>query len=203
MASFAGINIGPSDIRRVQDNRRLGGNYKQGWGLETISMGSTLTVPEARRRIRMLAGMLKEKATEMLLEASGELVDEWKLQIDAEGYGPSGSGGEIGLRGESLERLDEEISGSSNKSTGRYYHSIRNEVDQDLEVHVGSDIPRPSGRGLEEASYPELLEFGTSQFEGMYILTHALEEAGPAMEAETVRIFNILLKRTLMQGRPG
>jgi hypothetical protein len=144
--------------------------------------------------------MLKEKATAMLLEASEELVDEWKLQIDAEGYGPESlSGGDLGLREESVEFIE----GKTSRSTGRYYNSIENEVDQDLEVHIGSNIPRPSGRGLEEASYPELLEYGTSQFEGMFILQHALDEAGPAMEAETVRIFNILLNRTLMQGRPG
>ena len=201
MASYAGINIGPSDIRRVQDNTRRGGSYKQGWGLETVTMGTTLSVPEARRRLRQLGSVLKDKATEMLLEASKELVDEWKLQIDAEGYGPESAtgGSDLGLREESVEFLEEKTS----RTTGRYYNSIRNKVDQDLEVHVGSDIPRPSGRGLEVASYPELLEYGTSQFEGMYILTHALAEAAPAMEAETVRIYNILLKRVLMQGSPG
>jgi len=201
MAKYGGVKIGNSDIRRVQGGQRMGGNYRQGWGLETVTMGTTLTVPEARRRLRNLADSLKDQATGILLGAAHVLVDEWKLQIDAEGYGPeSATGGEaLGLREESVEFLEDKAS----RSTGRYYNSIRAEVDQDLEVHVGSDIPRPSGRGLEEAAYPELLEFGTSQFEGMYILTHALEEAGPVMEDETVRVFNILLNRTLMQGRRG
>lgn len=196
MAKIGGVNVGNSDIRRVSQGQRIGGSHRQGWGISTVSMSTTITPQEAKRRIRMLRENIRDMGNGILLGAAHLLKDQWKYEIDAEGYGPSASGGELGLRTEVQESIE-----AASRSTGRYYDSIEAEVDQDLQIHVGSTIPRPSGRGLEQASYPELLEYGTSKFEGMFILKHALDAVRPDMEAATFGVYSAILKQTLMEGR--
>lgn len=199
---MSNISIANSYVRRA----RMGGSPRPSFGIGTVRAGGTgmtvngqrITIPEARRRIRSLRAGVKANATKILKAAAEPLVEKWKENIDAEGWGPSGSAAAISAEAsEGYQGVAEELGA---QSTGRYYNSIMSEVDSDLEVHVGSNIPRPSGRGLTQWSYPEALEFGTSVAPAFPTLRPALDEAGPEMEKKTREIFYTMCDRYLMLG---
>lgn len=185
------MQMGPSQVRRAGG---YGQSARAGWGLSTIRMGGpgqTITIQEARRRIRSLKKGVRNKASEMLKAAGEVLRDEWRENIA--GMGWTGTSGFEYLDEEDEDRSGLREEGSSlERSTGRYYNSIAVEVDSDLEVHVGSTIPRPSGRGLRVISYPEALEFGTAVADAYPTLRPALDTAGPAMERKTKEVFDAL-----------
>jgi len=199
------LSMGGSNIRSASG---FGASARRGWGLQSVRAGGpgqTITIQEARRRIRKLRLNVRKNAARMLMAAAQPLVDQWKDNIAAEGW--AGSGLDIGgifddeeaaetrRSGYTLEEAGEGEAGS----TGRYYDSIKSEVDSDLEVHVGSTIPRPSGRGLKTWSYPEALEYGTSRAQAYPTLRPALDMAGPEMERESKRLFDQFLAATLME----
>lgn len=180
------LNMGPSGVR--------GPTARKGWGISTVRMsnGRAITIAEARRRVRAMKNGVVKKAALMLRAAAEPLAEQWRDNIAAEGWGPGGS--EEG--DDELTALFEERGleyGTEGGSTGRYYNSIAVEVTDDLEVHVGSTIPRPSGRGLRSWSYPEALEYGTSKAEARPTLGPAIEQAGPKMESKSSAVFNALL----------
>jgi hypothetical protein len=202
------FRLGPSDIRRAQG---AGPSARKGWGLSTIRMGGvgqTLTLEEGRRRIASLRTGVKDKASAMLMAAAIPLKEKWKDNIAAEGW--TGTAGF-----EQLHEEDEEVRWSSMRlekagkpsSTGRYYNSIEAEVDSQMEVHVGSTIPRPSGRGLRRWSYPEALELGfvhplSGDFIQIPTLRPAIDEVGDVMEKKTMDVFSSICDAYLM-GKPG
>lgn len=196
--------MGSSRIRKNVSGGTPGARY--GWGLTTVhaGYGNTISIGEARRRLRTLSATLHQKATAFLEETADLLVDQWKENIAAEGWG-GGTGAEELASAFEQEDLTAAERGftegpKGTVSTGRYYNSIRREVDHDLEIHIGSTIPRPSGRGLKRISYPEALEFGTSVAEAYPTLRPALDEVGPTMEKRTQVLFRRLLEQTLIQG---
>jgi hypothetical protein len=196
------FQMGPSPIR--------GPTARKGWGLKPVRMGGpgqTITLQEGRRRIANLRKGVKDKAAAMLMAAALPLKEAWKENIVAETW--TGTAGFEMLHDEddvrwSSMRFEE---AAKNSSTGRYLNSIEAEVDSKLEVHVGSTIPRPSGRGLRRWSYPEALEFGfihpiSGEFIQFPTLQPALDSEGPKMEAETRRVFDQICAGYLMK-KPG
>lgn len=171
------------------------GGSRAGWGISnpgfgSVGFGEVLTLRQAQYRVRNLRLAVRKKAHEMLEAAAEPLRAQWRENIAAMGW--TGTSG--------FELLDEDDQDRSNlrddddgsASSGRYYNSIAIEVDSALEVHVGSTIPRPSGRGLTTWSYPEALEFGTSVAPAYPTLRPALDQAGPAMESKSREVFEAL-----------
>jgi hypothetical protein len=183
----------------------FGPSARPGWGFAPVRMTpNTITIAEARRRLKTLKANVRNNATRLLKEAGEILADEWRENIADQGWGPDGG---VALEGDTelLEEFRErglDVAETESGSTGRYYRSIAVEVDSELEVHVGSTIPRPSGRGLRRWSYPEILEFGSSNMAARPTLRPAIDSAGPAMIRRTQQLHGTLLKRFLMDGAP-
>jgi len=161
------------------------GGQRQGWGFTGMSsMGPAITVREFRRRVRGLKTGVRRRAREMLYAAAEPLRDQWRENIAARGW--TGEGGVTeGAFGNEMEY--------ESLSSGRYYNSIVIQATADLELEVGSNIPRPSGRGLTSWSYPEALEYGTSRAPAFPTMTPAFDEAGPKMESKAKEIFDALV----------
>ena len=193
------FNIGPQ--RGVRQS--FGRSARPGWGLKPVTVGGpgkVLTLEQARARIRELRSNIRNNAKRMLTEAGNILADQWRENIAAENWGPGGeaeSGDEKLMSVFARHGLD--VAQTAGGSTGRYYNSIAVEVADDLEVHVGSTIPRPSGRGLRRWSYPEILEYGSSQMAARPTFRPAIDTAGPKMIARTEQIHRVLIERVLMK----
>jgi hypothetical protein len=148
----------------------------------------------------MFKDNIRKNAAKILKKGGEILADQWRENIDLESWNPETAmqGAEEFVKATGMGDVSriKDVS----KSTGRYYRSIMVEVSNDLEVHVGSNIPRPSGRGLTQVSYPELLEFGTVNFEAIPTLRPAIDEAGPAMEREMRKAFDGMNTAYLLRG---
>lgn len=179
----------------------FGSSARSGWGVAPVRGGNTIMPAEAKRRIANLRMHVRKNATRMLKEAGEILAKQWRENIEGMGWGPNGFGDALDAEDEArFASLGLQEAKDVSRSTGRYYRSIAVEVDSELEVHVGSTIPRPSGRSLRSWSYPEALEYGTSTAEAYPTLRPAIDEAGPAMQDATDRVHRVLLQRFLMGG---
>lgn len=184
-----GTGIGPRGGRRA------------GWGASAaFGPGQALTPRQAQHRIRALRVGIIRRANEILQAAAVPLHNRWKANIAARGWVGDMEFGDDESPWEGSNIPEVEIGGGGEYSTGRYYNSITTEVSNRMEVHVGSTIPRPSGRGLRVWSYPEALEFGTQKMPAMPTLRPALDSEGPAMERKSREVFNALAELYLMGG---